>query len=307
MVGVQLTVSNAGRSPVRRVWEETVVCRFALYMGPPITLDLLTTKPAYSIVRQSFKARMREEPLNGDGFGLAWYVPEISPVPALFRSIQPAWNNVNLLHLARVSVSPVVLAHVRAATGGFSVSEANCHPFIADRFAFMHNGSVAEFQRIKRRMREDLSDESYLWIHGTTDSEHLFARFRDHVKNREGGDPAEAMAAAVEDTIHDVKRMTEEVGATRRSLLNLAVCDGERAVVSRYATLGEKAPTLYYCTGGRFACVGEDCEMSDAHDGAETVIVASEPVTRGSNWRAVPLNHLLVVHKSHRLELRAIA
>src|SRR5687768_12944019 len=101
------------------------MCRFALYMGPPITLDLLTTLPQHSVIRQSFKSRMREEPLNGDGFGMAWYVPGISPSPALFRSIQPAWNNINLLHLSRVSVSPVILAHVRAATTGTSVSEAN--------------------------------------------------------------------------------------------------------------------------------------------------------------------------------------
>ena len=98
------------------------MCRFALYTGPPITLDLLTTRPEYSIIHQSFKSRMMKEPLNGDGFGLAWYVPEISPEPAQFRSIQPAWNNVNLLHLARVSRSPVILAHVRAATEGFGVT-----------------------------------------------------------------------------------------------------------------------------------------------------------------------------------------
>ena len=114
------------------------MCRFVLYSGEPITLDLLTTRPEHSIIHQSFRSRLREEPLNGDGFGIAWYVPEISSEPALFRSVQPAWNNVNLLHLARVSRSPCVLAHVRAATG-FAVSEPNCHPFNADRFAFMHN------------------------------------------------------------------------------------------------------------------------------------------------------------------------
>lgn len=281
------------------------MCRFALYLGPPITLDLLTTRPEHSIIRQSFQAQMRE-PLNGDGFGLAWYVPDISPNPALFRSIQPAWNNINLLHLARVSVSPVILAHVRAATEGFSVSEANCHPFIADRFAFMHNGSVAEFPRLKRRIQEDLSEESFLWIHGTTDSEHLFARFRDHVRERSGDDPTDAMAGAIEETIQDVRRMTEEIGATKRSLLNMAVSDGERAVVSRYATLGQEAPTLYVRTGGRYMCTNGDCRMVDAA-GAETVIVASEPITRVSGWEPVPQNHLLIIHPDRHLEMRAVA
>ncbi|REJ92460.1 MAG: class II glutamine amidotransferase [Planctomycetota bacterium] len=180
-------------------------------MGPPIALDLLTTRPEHSIIRQSFKARLREEPLNGDGFGIPWYVPEIPSEPALFRSMQPAWNNVNLLHLARVSRSSTILAHVRAATGGSAVTEANCHPFNAGRYAFMHNGSVSEFPRIKRRLREGLADETYLWIHGTTDSEHLFALFRDHLGQRR---EAAAMADAMQATIADVCCMTQDVGAT---------------------------------------------------------------------------------------------
>lgn len=281
------------------------MCRFALYMGPPITLDLLTTRPEHSIIRQSFKSRLREEPLNGDGFGLAWYVPDLSPMPALFRSIQPAWNNINLLHLARVTVSPVILAHVRAATGGFSVSEANCHPFIADRFAFMHNGSVADFAQLKRRMQRDLSEESFLWIHGTTDSEHLFARFRDHVRGHSQDDPTEAMATALAETIQDVRRMTEEIGTTHRSLLNMVVSDGERSIVSRYATLGEDAPTLYACTGGQYVCINGQCRMMES-DSAHTVIVASEPLTGESDWQPVPQNQMLIIHPDHTLELRAI-
>ncbi len=58
------------------------MCRFVLYMGPPITLDQLTTQPEHSIIHQSYQARLREEPLNGDGFGISWYVPDISPEPA---------------------------------------------------------------------------------------------------------------------------------------------------------------------------------------------------------------------------------
>ncbi|MCA9140418.1 MAG: class II glutamine amidotransferase, partial [Planctomycetales bacterium] len=136
------------------------MCRFAIYMGPPITLDLLTTRPDYSLIHQSHKSRMREEPLNGDGFGLSWYVPDISTQPAQYRSVRPAWNNVNLLHLARVSRSGVIMAHVRAATAGFGVTESNCHPFACGPYAFMHNGSVGEFQKLKRPLRRELTDET---------------------------------------------------------------------------------------------------------------------------------------------------
>ena len=34
--------------------------------------------------------------LNGDGFGVSWYVNDISPYPAIFTETTPAWSNANL-------------------------------------------------------------------------------------------------------------------------------------------------------------------------------------------------------------------
>lgn len=116
------------------------MCRFLIYHGPPLRISQLVREPNHSLIRQSFRSAERVEPLNGDGFGIAWYVPDVSPEPALFRSITPAWSNQNLLHLARVTVSPCVLGHVRAASPGLAVTETNAHPFVFGRYAFMHNG-----------------------------------------------------------------------------------------------------------------------------------------------------------------------
>ena len=282
------------------------MCRFALYLGPPITLDLLTTRPVHSIIRQSFKSRMREEPLNGDGFGIAWYVPDVSPEPAQFRSVQPAWNNVNLLHLARVNRSPAILAHVRAATPGLGVSQANCHPFVADRFAFMHNGSVADFQKIKRELRATLSDEAYGSIQGTTDSEHLFARFRDHVRRLSGADQLDSMANALAATIRDVEQLSRAVDARRDSLLNLAVSDGQRAVVSRYASGDSEPPSLYLRTGTQYVCERGVCRMLDDGDTPTTVIVASEPLTKEASWDEVPNDHMVLIDSDYSVTMREI-
>ena len=49
---IEAVTKSAGGS------KEPGMCRFVLYMGPPITLDLLTTRPEYSIIHQSFKARL---------------------------------------------------------------------------------------------------------------------------------------------------------------------------------------------------------------------------------------------------------
>jgi hypothetical protein len=92
------------------------MCRFTFYMGAPIRLDTLLLEPEHSLIRQSSYSLEREEPLNGDGFGVGWYARGHTTLPAVFRSITPAWNNRNLHNLARVVASDCVMAHVRAAS-----------------------------------------------------------------------------------------------------------------------------------------------------------------------------------------------
>ncbi|MGH7601638.1 MAG: class II glutamine amidotransferase, partial [bacterium] len=76
------------------------MCRFLAYLGKPIVLDKLLYQPKNSLVHQSYHAQERKEPLNGDGFGVGFYVPEIDPAPALFVSTTPAWSNRNLRYNA---------------------------------------------------------------------------------------------------------------------------------------------------------------------------------------------------------------
>jgi len=49
------------------------MCRFLCYKGPEILLTDLLYRQQNSLILQSFKARERKEPLNGDGFGVGWY------------------------------------------------------------------------------------------------------------------------------------------------------------------------------------------------------------------------------------------
>ena len=88
------------------------MCRFVAYRGHPILTDELLFKPVNSLIKQSIHAQESEEPLNGDGFGLGWYSPEIDLNPAIFTSIQPAWNNRNLAQLSPKIRSDCFFAHV---------------------------------------------------------------------------------------------------------------------------------------------------------------------------------------------------
>ena len=285
------------------------MCRFVLYLGSEITVSSLVTEPANSIIHQSFHSHERKEPLNGDGFGLAWYVPEMTEEPALFKDITPAWNNLNLLNLARVTRSSCILAHVRAASPGLPVIQLNCHPFTWGPFSFMHNGRVGGFHEIRRAFLSRLSDRAFDIISGSTDSEHLFALFLDNYwRIADGRDRCETMAETLAATIVEVEEMTHEAGVDEPSLLNLAVTDGNSAAVSRYVSRSsdEKANTLYLHTGSTYACDEERCRMEEAADGRGAVLIASEPLSGDKGWEPVPPNSMVVVRSNQQVETRPL-
>ena len=279
-----------------------------LYLGTEISISSLVTEPTHSIIHQSYSSKEGEEPLNGDGFGLAWYAPHLPEEPALFKAVTPAWNNLNLLSLARVTKSSCILAHVRAATPGLPVIQLNCHPFVRGAISFMHNGKVGGFSRIRRRIIERLSDSAFESIEGSTDSEYVFALFLDQYSSV---DPAltrgEALAYALKATITEVDSIVEAAGIDDPSYLNLAVSDGLSAVVSRYVSRGPKrANTLYVHTGSSFVCVDGLYKMAEPDKGTHAVVVASEPLGTNSEWTVVPESSIVVIESGSVVEMRPL-
>jgi len=306
------------------------MCRFVLYQGVPLTIASLVTEPANSIINQSVHSKESEEPLNGDGFGVAWWAPELSHKPAVFRSVTPAWSNMNLLELARVTRSGCILAHVRAATRGIPVTELNCHPFAAGPYAFMHNGDVARFGAIRRRVLAELSDDSFHAVKGSTDSEHLFGVFLDEVA-KAGGTPAattsgkakatpahqsNAMATALERTVSYIAELSRNAVRARVKrddatpeededcYLNIAASDGEHSVACRYTTASIEPSSLYVHTGRRYVCEGGLCRMVSPEKGHGAVIVSSEPLSDDPGWQKIPKNHMVVVGQDRTCEIR---
>lgn len=273
------------------------MCRFTLYLGPPILLSTLLIDPAHSLIHQSVKSREREEPLNGDGFGVGWYAREFSEEPAIFRSITPAWNNRNLHNLARVISSPCIFAHVRAATQSSGVNEANCHPFRFGRYTFMHNGDIGNFRKIRRKLLETVSDVAFSNVYGSADSEHFFAIVIDELLKRQMTGPL-AIASALDAAIARVVDLVERYGDGEPSFLNIAIGDGENAVVSRYSNAADEQPeSLYYYSGHLYECASKD----NAGDGA--ILVSSEKLSEDPDWQPVPANHMVVLGHAHRPEI----
>jgi len=222
------------------------MCRFTLYLGPPVRLSTLLTEPEHSLILQSFRASERAEPLNGDGFGIGWYAPRLHTEPALFHQITPAWNNQNLQSIAKVVASPCVMAHVRAASPGSDVNLANCHPFGYGGYLLMHNGHIGAFRKVRRRLLEGLTDEAFDVVRGSTDTEHLFAVFVDEIiRNGCPIDPGDSgdtdgqgameLAHRLSAAVNRVLDLVHGFGGGASSFLNVAVSDGKHVAVCRFS------------------------------------------------------------------------
>ena len=125
----------------------------------------------------------------------------------------------------------------------------------------MHNGRVANFNAIKRRLRDVLNDNVYNLIQGNTDTEHAFALFLNHLWQYMEDYSIETMKQAMLATIRQIVSWCVDAGITDPCHLNFAVTDGNSVVATRYVFPETIQPqTLYY--RGRLS--------NDAHRGPAT-------------------------------------
>lgn len=211
------------------------MCRWLAYSGAPILLEELLYKPKNSLIDQSMNSKSAETPTNADGFGVGWYGPR--PLPGLFRSIRPAWNDFNLRDLAAQIESHLFLAHVRA-TSLATVQETNCHPFRYGKWLFVHNGEVYEIDRFRKALIAAIADELFPSILGTTDSEVMFYLALTLGLEQ---DPAGALARMAGLIEHEGRKK----GIEESLWMTLGVSDGKTLHAVRYASDGA-APTLFH-------------------------------------------------------------
>ena len=278
---------------------------FASYIGPEIFISSLLTEPKHSLIHQSYHARERQEPLNGDGFGVSWFAPGFCDRPATFKEVSPAWNNPNLVDIARVTKSSCILAHVRAATVGGQISRSNCHPFTWKQFVFMHNGTVHGFSRIRRELRKTLSDEAYDLIKGSTDTEHLFAVFVDQISQLTTPNHDD-IALALTRTIKVIEDLKKSLNVSSVSSLNLVVTDGKSLVASKYSTDNSEVNSLYYSSGVEYGCKQGEVEIKSCDQKNSSVLIVSEPLTKDKCWNKVDNGTLIIVDEERNLVLKKI-
>ncbi|MFJ3526598.1 ergothioneine biosynthesis protein EgtC [Streptomyces sp. NPDC090132] len=239
------------------------MCRHIAYVGPPVALGEVLTRPAHSLVRQSWEPRrQRHGTVNADGFGVGWYASG-DPVPGRYRRPGPVWGDRTFADLARVVHSHAVLAAVRDATEFDPDGEAAAAPFAAGEVLFSHNGAVKGWPGSMAPLAATLPPAELLRLTARCDSALVWALVRHRLA---AGD---ALPQAVADTV------TEVAEAAPGSRLNLLLTDGSTIVATAWGD------TLWHWSEpGRHA------------------VVASEPYDDDPRWREVPDRTLLTATRT---------
>lgn len=266
------------------------MCRWLAYSGSPVALETLLSRPANSLIHQSRESAMGATVLNADGFGVGWY-SEGDPVPALFKSTQPAWADPNLAELGRHIRSSLFVAHVRATTGT-AVQQTNCHPFRHGTWLWAHNGAVREFPTVRRDLMLAVEPSLFPDIAGSTDSEVMFHLALTFGLENDPVTAVQRMAGFVEDVgrVHGVEAPLQ---------MTVATTDGTRTWAFRYSSEG-RSRTLFY--SAEVASLRkqhpEVVELRGLSD--ETRLVVSEPLGDLSGaWVEVPESSVGVVEPGH--------
>ncbi|MGE3319914.1 MAG: class II glutamine amidotransferase [Candidatus Berkiella sp.] len=273
------------------------MCRFIAYIGKPLIIHAMLFEPENSLINQSTHAKEMPEPLNGDGFGLGWYVPEIDSEPGLFKSINPAWNDQNLKHLSKKIQSPCFFAHVRSASKG-AIAQYNCHPFQYEDWLFMHNGTIFDFELIRRDMCHPLSDKIYNWIKGQTDSEHLFALLLERMQRNHGSFDPKQIPHYFGEVIAEINTFKAKRHITSNTYINAVLTNGKSMIAIRYSADPENPPlSLHYNVGSQFSAKENYYHiLPPVNDKNEIVVISSEPLTTfEEEWIDLPSNYFLMV------------
>ena len=255
------------------------MCRLGAYTGPPIALDQLFIKPEHSLLKQSWAPQEMEEALlNADGFGFSWYLDKHTP--ATYTNTCPMWVDHNLNALGKSLVSNIWLASVRSATPGLGVNQDNTQPFTWQNLTFMHNGFIRDFQRsVRAQFHRELTPEIQATINGHTDSEYLFALFRQCLQTSDQ-DQTIALTTMIE--------KLPDLLQGQQTLFNVIIYNGSTFTACRYAFNDGNCPSLYF--------------TQQHPDFPESVIIASERFSNDDCWESVASYSLLNVDEQRQVQ-----
>ena len=285
------------------------MCRALLYLGEPVLLDNFLYQPDSALVRQSVAPRMLHMQ-NLAGFGLrAWDPSSNEPDrPYSYYSLSLPVFDRNLQNLAHKIRSSCVLAHVRGVAYSTRVEIAlqNVHPFHFGDLPLVlaHNGDLAGIDRMKPLLAAHLRPEYLAQIHGTTDSEWIYALFLSQLADPHAALEEAAAFDALQRTLAILRDVRARLGINVSSSVNLFITNGRQLVALRYCfDFGCYATddpsrvheanvnflSLWYTLGRDYALHDGEWKMTGGAENADSILVASEPLTKDiAAWVELP-------------------
>lgn len=285
------------------------MCRALLYLGQPVLLDNLLYQPDSALIRQSTMPRMLHM-LNLAGFGLrAWDPASANPEHAYsyYSQTLPVFDR-NLQNLAQKIRPSCVLGHVRgvAYSTRVEISLQNVHPFHFANVPLVmaHNGDLANFAAMKPLLVQDVKPEFAAQVHGTTDSEWIYALLVSQFKEIKNNFSESEIFSAISDTLEIIREARAKLGIALSSSVNLFIANGTQLVAVRYcfdfgcyrtedpAKVHEanlSFLSLWYTLGRDYALHDGEWKMTGGAENADSIIIASEPLTKDTAaWVELP-------------------
>jgi glutamine amidotransferase len=285
------------------------MCRALLYLGEPVLLDNLLFQPDSALIRQSYMPKMLHM-LNLAGFGMrAWDPVSANPAQpySYYSQSLPVFDR-NLQNLAHKIRPACVLGHVRgvAYSTRVEISLQNVHPFhfASVPLVLAHNGDLADFARMKPLLAAHVKPEFAAQIHGTTDSEWIYALFVSQLKNPYMESDEAEIFGSLEKTLSIIREARNKLGIARSSSVNLFIANGKQLAAVRYCfdygCYSTEDPakvheanlsflSLWYTLGRDYGLHDGEWKMTGGAENADSIIVASEPLTRDtSSWVELP-------------------
>jgi glutamine amidotransferase len=199
--------------------------------------------------------------------------------------------------------------------GSATVNEQNLHPFRfpGSQLAMAHNGDLYQFASMRYDLIPHIPKKILSLIRGNTDSEWIYALLMSQFTDYTARHSSEEISVALQQTLSILREVRNKHHIEISSSVNLFISSPGCLVASRFAfdygcyPLPDKDEvhqgsvdylSLWFTRGSDFDQHDGEWKMVGGKESAESIIVASEPLSVDtSTWVEVPEYHLLAVNQ----------
>lgn len=290
------------------------MCRLFGFKGhSPTKLSFFLCEAENALLKQSILDSRNIS--NSQGWGIGFYQNQKAYIQ---KRASSASFDFNFKFLTDFIETDTMIAHIRDATVG-EVSDHNAHPFLYHNWVFAHNGHIDSFELLRPQILQKIGPELAFEIMGSTDSEYVFYLFISKLRKKvtdvtDRNIETVTIKDTLAETIRELNNLGANVDIKKPHKMNFIVSNGKIMAASRYGH------SLYYTTNSEITKQDvslykdntnlkirfSDSTESFQKNRHESIIIASEIVSKDDKWCEVPEQCILSVDSKLRLSLSSI-